>query len=221
MASPRNFVVPAGLLVLVCAVAAYEVYAKLSSRSGPPPVTALTAAPASSPNPGRAVAHPPTSPSPGPEVFVVDKPGSGAGAARNGAGSATVAVPTTVPLAGSATSIPDVAARIKPAYVAPPPPVIEAPNAAPQIISMSISSGVVHSGETVSGNVETSTNVASVEARIGGYSSNLLKTGAGRFTLRYRVPFVPFFLKKTYTVRLIARNTRGDAVSTTFPITVR
>lgn len=86
---------------------------------------------------------------------------------------------------------------------------------------MSISTPVVSSGQVVSGRVETSTNVASVEARIGGYSSNLEKVGAGRFVLSYRVPYVPFFLKKTYNVQLIARNTRGDAVSTSFPITVR
>lgn len=86
---------------------------------------------------------------------------------------------------------------------------------------MSISSPVVHSGEVVSGTVETSTNVASVEARIGGYASPLRKVGAGRFALTYRVPYIPFFLKRTYTVLLIARNTRGEAITTSFPITVR
>ena len=161
------------------------------------------------------------SPSPAPQVYVIAQQGSTQTAAPNpaGSGSATIAVPSnTLP----ATSIPDFQAhQVHAAYSPPPPPVIASESAAPQIISLSISTPVVHSGETVSGKVETSTNVASVEARIGGYSSNLRKTGAGRFSLDYRVPYVPFFMKKTYTVLLIARNTRGDAVSTSFPITVR
>ena len=86
---------------------------------------------------------------------------------------------------------------------------------------MSLSSPVVRSGQVVYGTVETSTNVASVEARVGGYSSTLRKVAAGKFAISYRVPFLPFFLKKTYHVQLIARNTRGDAATTTIPITIR
>lgn len=73
----------------------------------------------------------------------------------------------------------------------------------------------------MSGTVETSSNVASVEARIAGYSSSMRKVGVGRFSLSYRVPNLPFFLHRTYTIEVIARNTRGDAVRTSVPITIR
>jgi hypothetical protein len=97
----------------------------------------------------------------------------------------------------------------------------EAPDAPPRILSMSLSTPVVRGGDVVSGFVETTSNVASVEARIGGYSSNMQKVGVGKFTLTYRVPKLPFFLHRTYNVEIIARNTRGDEVRSSVPITIR
>jgi hypothetical protein len=47
------------------------------------------------------------------------------------------------------------------------------------------------------------------------------KVGVGKFALTYRVPPLPFFLHRTYSIEIIARNTRGDAVKTAVPITVR
>lgn len=102
-----------------------------------------------------------------------------------------------------------------------PPVVIASPDARPQIIAVSISSPVVTGGQVVTGTVETSSNVASVEARIAGYSSTLTKTGVGRFALSYRVPNLPFFLHRTYSIQVIARNARGDTASSSLPITVR
>jgi hypothetical protein len=102
-----------------------------------------------------------------------------------------------------------------------PPIVIASPNDAPRIIAVSISSPTVTGGQVVTGTVETSSNVASVEARIAGYSSTLAKVGVGRFALSYRVPNLPFFLHRTYSIKVIARNARGDAVSSSLPITVR
>lgn len=86
---------------------------------------------------------------------------------------------------------------------------------------MSISKTTVHGGDTVSGEVVTSSNVASVELRIAGFSMTMPKTGPGHFALSYTVPNVPFFLHKTYTMNVIARNARGDAASTSLPIAVR
>jgi hypothetical protein len=101
-------------------------------------------------------------------------------------------------------------------------PVVEAaPNAAPRIVAVHINSQTVHSGETISGTVETSSNVASVEARIAVFSISVPKVGVGRFALRYRVPWVPFFWYGTYPMTLVARNTAGDAVQRVIPITVR
>jgi hypothetical protein len=216
MAKFKNIAALVGALALVCAVVGYQWYANFGKRGAPPPLAAVTAAPL----PSASASAVPT-----PVVYVVTQPvqaGNDPPPQPSGEGSATVAQPTSVPLAGTSTTIPELPSKAGGStYVAPSPPIIVASEAAPEIVSMSISTPVVRSGQTVFGSVETSTNVASVEARIGGYSSNLRKVGAGRFRLDYRVPFVPFFMKKTYTVQIIARNTRGDAVSTTFPVTVR
>jgi hypothetical protein len=96
-----------------------------------------------------------------------------------------------------------------------------APNAPPRIIAVQISNQSVHAGDTVSGSVVTSSNVASVEARIANYSIGVPKVGVGRFSLRYVVPNVPFFVHGTYQLEVIARNTAGTAVSTIIPITVQ
>jgi hypothetical protein len=98
---------------------------------------------------------------------------------------------------------------------------MEPENAPPRILRMSLSTPVARGGDLVSGTVETTSNVASVEARIGGYGASLKKVAAGRFELSYRVPYLPFFLHRTYNVEFIARNTRGDAVSSSIPITVK
>ena len=80
---------------------------------------------------------------------------------------------------------------------------------------------VVQAGETVSGTVETSSNVASVEARIATYSISVPKVAPGRFALSYEVPNIPFFLKRTYDMVVIARNTAGVKATRTVPITIR
>lgn len=95
------------------------------------------------------------------------------------------------------------------------------PNAPPQILDLRLEKTVVQSGETVSGTVRTSLNVASVEARIGGYGISVPKVAAGRFALNYTVPNLPFFLKRTYDMVVIARNTAGDKTQRVVPITIR
>ncbi len=96
-----------------------------------------------------------------------------------------------------------------------------APNAAPQIIAVAVSETTVHPGDTVSGNVVTSSNVASVQARIGGYAMTLVKTGVGRFALTYTVAPLPWFIRGTFNMRVIATNTRGETVERSIPLTVR
>ena len=96
-----------------------------------------------------------------------------------------------------------------------------ASDAPPQIVKVALSSTTVTGGETVSGYVQTSSNVASVELRIGGFSMSMLKAGVGRFQLTYTVPHMPFFLHNTYPMDIIARNTRGETAKASIPITVR
>jgi hypothetical protein len=71
------------------------------------------------------------------------------------------------------------------------------------------------------GKVLTSSNVASVEVRVATYGVGLKKVGVGRFLLAYRLGYVPFFVRGTYPMHIIARNTRGDAVDRTLSLTVQ
>ncbi len=79
----------------------------------------------------------------------------------------------------------------------------------------------VQSGDRVVGRVTTSSNVASVEARIGGYSVALAKVGVGRFELAYTVGPLPWFVRGNFTMQVIARNTRGDKTTRAVPLKVR
>lgn len=84
-----------------------------------------------------------------------------------------------------------------------------------------MSSPVIHSGETVSGTVITSTNVAAVEFRIVGMRIRMLRSDAGVWQLRYTVPSIPFWLRKKYTAEIVAMNTAGIETQTPLPISVR
>jgi hypothetical protein len=140
------------------------------------------------------------------------------------AGSAKAGQATATPVAGTPSA--------SPAPTAPPSPVVTPPrlaarvrrllpNAAPQILAVAISETTVHPGDRVSGSVVTSSNVASVQARIGGYAMTLVKTGVGRFALTYTVAPLPWFIRGTFTMSVIATNTRGDTVQRSIPLTVR
>ena len=83
-----------------------------------------------------------------------------------------------------------------------------------------MSETIVHPGDRVSGKVVTSSNVASVQARIGGYAVTLAKVGVGRFALTYKV-WVPWFVHGNFTMHVIARNTRGDTIVRDVPIQLR
>ncbi len=94
-------------------------------------------------------------------------------------------------------------------------------DAAPQILGVAISETTVRPGDRLTGSVLTSSNVASVEARIGGYGLTLQKVGVGRFELAYTVGPLPWFVHGKYTMEVVARNTRGDTVRRSIPLTVR
>jgi hypothetical protein len=96
-----------------------------------------------------------------------------------------------------------------------------APNAAPQILDVAVSETTVAPVDRVVGRVITSSNVASVEARIGGYAMNLVKVGVGRFELAYTVGPLPWFVHGNFTMQVTARNTRGEAATRAIPLTVR
>jgi hypothetical protein len=94
-------------------------------------------------------------------------------------------------------------------------------DAAPRILDVAVSETTVKPGDRIFGRVVTTSNVATVEARIGGYAVSLAKVGVGRFELAYTVGSLPWFVHGNFTMQLTARNTRGDAVTRAVPLTVR
>lgn len=83
-----------------------------------------------------------------------------------------------------------------------------------------MSETTVHHGDRVSGSVATTSNVASVQARIGGYAMALTKVGVGRFALTYTVN-VPWFIRGKFDLHVIATNTNGATVERVIPLMVR
>lgn len=226
----------AGALVVLCGVVAWEWYVHVGGKNGvPQPVqqiaaassapaaSAATSAPAPAPAASAAATGAPSTSAPAATptpVVYVPQPSPSASAAP---AAAPTPAPTATPYSGQAKAVrsePLVAATLAP-HVVSVKNISEPPDAPPRILSMSLSTPVAHGGQVVSGTVQTSSNVASVEARIGGYSSSLQKVGVGTFTMSYRVPNLPFFLHRTYNIEVIARNTRGDEVRSSVPITIR
>lgn len=214
-----------GALLLAGVVTALEWYSHVAGANRATPTRTVQAV-SPEPSPMTAAPSPQTSSSQRPIVYVPAAQPSSQPAAPSTTGSpaptATQASPA--PLNPGATATPQPLAGPL-ATLAPtsimPQVLREPPDAPPRILAMSLSTPVAKGGEVVSGTVETSSNVASVEARIGGYSTSMQKVGTGKFQLSYRVPSLPFFLHRTYMIQVIARNAKGQAVSTALPITLR
>lgn len=97
-----------------------------------------------------------------------------------------------------------------------------APNAsAPRILAMHFSSESVRRGETWSGQVVTTTNVASVEVRSNLFSIDVPRRAFGRFAFSLRVFDVPPIFIRNYRVRVIARNSAGVQEEEQFPFRIR
>jgi hypothetical protein len=115
------------------------------------------------------------------------------------------------PMPSAASPSPSVSPSPSPTPVATPTILMLPPNDPPQIVWYSLSSTTPHAGSVLSVIVLTSSNVASVELRIGGFSINLPKTDVGHFEGSYPVPNIPFFVSHKLTMLVIARNTAGIA----------
>ena len=121
----------------------------------------------------------------------------------------------------SASPNPSPAASAAPAPLATPTILMLAPDAAPQILYVHLSSSSPHAGDTLNIVVLTSSNVASVEIRIASFSANLPKTDVGHFEGGNPVPKLPFFVSHNFTLDVIARNTAGASVDQSFPFQIR
>lgn len=95
------------------------------------------------------------------------------------------------------------------------------PDAPPQILWVQFSSLTPTAGDVISEVVLTSSNVASVEVRVGSYGWNLPKTDVGHFEGSYTVPHLPFFVSHNLVVLIIARNTAGAAAQSSVAMQIR
>jgi hypothetical protein len=104
------------------------------------------------------------------------------------------------------------------AHVGPTPP----PHGYPAIKSFTISTTQIRPGHAVHGDVVTSENVHYVEARVDYREVAMHEVGPGRFSLDYTVPWwLPPWLRRGYSLQIIARSIDGVETSRTIPITVR
>ncbi|MGA2760884.1 MAG: hypothetical protein ABSF08_11250 [Candidatus Cybelea sp.] len=121
------------------------------------------------------------------------------------------------------SSVPSVSAAPSQTPSPAPTPTIAIlpPDAAPLILWFSLSSTTPKAGDTLSVTVLTSSNVASVELRVGGYGFTLPKTDVGHFEGAYQVPQLPFFMSHNLVMQIIARNTAGVAATSNAQIQIR
>ncbi|HEV3092329.1 MAG TPA: hypothetical protein VGX91_12890 [Candidatus Cybelea sp.] len=115
------------------------------------------------------------------------------------------------PIASASTAPVASATPASPAPSPTPTILMLPPDAAPQILWYQFSSTTPHAGDTVTVIVLCSSNVASLEIRVGSFSFNLPKTDVGRFEGSYVVPHLPFMMSHKLALTIVARNTAGDA----------
>jgi hypothetical protein len=119
------------------------------------------------------------------------------------------------------TPVPVSSASSAPAPVPMPAVVMLPPDALPQILWIGLSSSIPHAGDTLAITVVASSNVASVELRVGGYGTSMNKTDVGHFESTSQVPSLPLFMNHNLTLQIIARNSAGISIEQDTPIQVR
>jgi hypothetical protein len=86
-----------------------------------------------------------------------------------------------------------------------------------RIVSVALSSNIVHPGDNVTGDVVTSSNAASVTARVSAFSVAVPKVAPGKFHLEMKLPSVPLPPGDT---KLTITAVRTDGKSTTREIAI-
>ncbi|HVS45803.1 MAG TPA: hypothetical protein VMS32_03980 [Verrucomicrobiae bacterium] len=86
---------------------------------------------------------------------------------------------------------------------------VAAADAAPAIARIWMSTLQLHQGESFDSAILTSTNVASVEVRTASFSIDVPRTSFGHFAFHLKAIVLPSFIKHTYVLWIIARNTAG------------
>lgn len=125
-------------------------------------------------------------------------------------------------LAGCASHSTTVPANVSFAQAAAlPTPAVAANDAPPKILAMRFSADEVRRGQTWSGEIVTTTNVASVEVRTNLFSINVPRRDFGRFAFDLRIFDVPPIFIRAYDVRVIARNSAGEETEEHVPLRIR
>lgn len=135
-----------------------------------------------------------TAPSPSPLPSPTASP-----SAAPSATPAPSAAPSATP---SATPLP----TLTPAPGPLPTPLVLPPTAPPQILAVTVSEPIFHSGETISATVITSTNVAAVELRVIGRAIRFQRSDFGVFHLNYKLPHIPRRYRRDYAADVVAMN---------------
>ncbi|HEY9179620.1 MAG TPA: hypothetical protein VIO32_02810 [Candidatus Baltobacteraceae bacterium] len=105
--------------------------------------------------------------------------------------------------------------------VALPTPARTVNDAPPRILALNFSSTAVRRGDTWSGTIVTTTNVASVEVRTNLFSIDVPRRTFGDFHFDLRVYDVPPIFIRGYRVRVIARNSVGQSAEEDLPLDIR
>lgn len=113
---------------------------------------------------------------------------------------------------------PSISVGVPPAARAAAP--LAKPGDPPRIVSVWLAKTEFAPGERIAGRVVTTTNVASVEIRVEGYGRVIPRTDFGRFEGSVAVPQLPSFLRRAFTLQILARNAGGIAAKATVPIRV-
>lgn len=92
--------------------------------------------------------------------------------------------------------------------------------APPRIIAARFSSLDVHRPGVWSGTIVTTTNVASLELRTNQFSISVPRAAFGRFNFTLRIYDVPDEFIRSYTLRIIARNSAGVKVEEDAPFRI-
>ena len=92
-----------------------------------------------------------------------------------------------------------------------PAPQVAAPEATPKVLAVQLSSTSVHMGDTWSGTIITTTNVASLEVQSPSFVFNAKRVAYGKFRFTLRWLFIEPLYRREYTVAFVARNAAGVA----------
>jgi len=129
--------------------------------------------------------------------------------------------PTPVPSATPSSSPAPSSPAPTPSSSPLPTPLVLPPDAAPQILYVTVSEPVFHSGDTIYSTVITSTNVAAVELRIIGKAIRFTRSDFGVWQLNYRMPRIPRRYFRDYNGQIVAMNTAGAVTARTVVISLR